>query len=200
MTTATGTELELIEMIGVQTRLTSEEEQVLLTLLREAKTLATGPEGEAFEKEFTAFTGSADAVCLSNCSSALELSAILTGIGPGEEVIIPAHTFVATAVPFGRTGATIRWADIDPDTRVVDAVAAGDPQRTAEVVREHIKHPWQEIKPRVRSPGSRPKGNSRPRLKQRTTRHVLPRQRGSKESPPSLARRSKVKTEGRGFR
>ena len=42
-----------IKMPGVQTRLNHEEEQALLRILREANTLATGPEAEAFEKEFT---------------------------------------------------------------------------------------------------------------------------------------------------
>ena len=109
----TDRELELIEMIGVQTRLNAEEEQALLKVLREAKTLASGPEGEAFEKEFAAFAGSADAVCLCNCSSALELSAILSGIGPGDEVIIPAHTFVSTAVPFGRSLGVVEFGPVD---------------------------------------------------------------------------------------
>ncbi len=117
----TMTDLKPISMPGVQTRLNPEEEQALLKVLREANTLATGPEGEAFEKEFAGFVGSEDAVALNSCSSALELAAVLSGIGPGDEVIIPAHTFVATAVPFARHGVRIRWADINPDTRVVDA-------------------------------------------------------------------------------
>ena len=111
---------DLIQMPGVQTRLNEEEEQVLLRVLREANTLAVGPEGQAFEKEFTEFIGSADAVTVNSCSSALELAAILSEIGPGDEVIMPAHTFVATAVPFARHGVTMRWADIDRDTRVVN--------------------------------------------------------------------------------
>ena len=103
-----------IEMTGVQTRLNEAEEQALIRVLRESNALATGVEGEAFEKEFTDFFGSADSVCLSSCSSALELSAVLTDLKPGQEVILPAHTFCATGVPFARTGATLRWADIDP--------------------------------------------------------------------------------------
>ena len=121
MTTSTAQNLQRIEMIGVQTRLNEAEEQALLKVLREANSLATGPEGEAMEKEFAAYLDSGDAVALSSCSSALELSAILTGLGEADEVIIPAHTFVATAVPFARTGATIKWADIDPETRNVSA-------------------------------------------------------------------------------
>ncbi len=121
MTNTPAQSLDLIESIGVQTRLTDEEEQVLLRVLREAKTLATGPEGEAFEQEFAKFTGCADAVSLSSCSAALEMAAMLTGLGPGDEVIIPSHTFVASAVPFGRTGAAIKWADIESDTCVIAA-------------------------------------------------------------------------------
>lgn len=108
-----------IKMPGVQTRLNSEEEQALLTVLRNANSLATSAENEAFEKEFREFNDSADAVTVSSCSSALELAAILSGLGPDDEVIMPAHTFVATAVPFARTGAKVRWADIDPKLRVI---------------------------------------------------------------------------------
>ena len=121
MSGVSDTDLKPIEMPGVQTRLTEDEEQVLLKVLRTANTLSSGPEGEAFEKEFTAFVGSGDSVTVNNCTSALELTAILSGIGPGDEVIIPAHTFVSSAVPYARTGAKIIWADIDPDTRLLSA-------------------------------------------------------------------------------
>ena len=60
-------------------------------------------------------------MAINSCTSALELAAILTGLAPGDEVIMPAHTYVASAVPFARHGVTIRWADIDPETRVVSA-------------------------------------------------------------------------------
>ena len=129
-----------LKMPGVQTRLTKEEEQAVLRVLREANSLATGSEAEAFEKEFAQFNGSADAVAVSSCSSALELAAILSDIGPGHEVILPAHTFVATAVPFARTGATIRWADIDPDLREVSpsSVASLVTDKTRVVVVAHL--------------------------------------------------------------
>ena len=114
-------DLKSIEMPGVQTRLNQDEELALLRVLREASTLSAGPEGEAFEKEFAAFAGCADAVAVCSCTAALELAAVLSRVGPGDEVILPAHTFVSSAVPFARTGATLRWADIDPDTRVIRA-------------------------------------------------------------------------------
>ena len=111
----------LIEMTAIQTRLLPEEEQALLRVLREGKTLSTGPEGAAFEEEFGKFIGSADAVAISNATAGLELAAIISELGPGDEVIVPAHTFVSSVVPFARTGATLKWADIDPDSRLISA-------------------------------------------------------------------------------
>ena len=121
MAQAQTRELQMIEGPGIQTRLTEDEIQAVVRCLREGPTWATGPEGEAFEKEFGAFIGSGGAAAVSSCSSALELAAVLSGLGPGDEVILPAHTFVSSAVPFGRTGASIRWADIDPNARVASA-------------------------------------------------------------------------------
>ena len=111
----------LIESPAVQTRLLPEEEQVLLRVLREGKTLSTGPEGAAFEEEFTKFIGCADSVAVSNATAGLELAAVISELRPGDEVILPAHTFVSSVVPFARTGATLKWADIDPDTRLITA-------------------------------------------------------------------------------
>ena len=131
---------KLIDFPPVQTRLNVEEEQVLLRVLREAHTLSVGPEAEAFEKEWTEYLGCGDSVAVCNCSAALELAAILSGIGPGDEVILPAHTFVATAVPFARTGATLRWADIDPDTRVISgkSIASLITEKTKVIVVVHL--------------------------------------------------------------
>jgi perosamine synthetase len=141
MATATSQNvLAPIEMPGVQTRLNAAEEEALLRVLREANSLAVGRECDAFEKEFTAFTGSGDAVTVCSCSAALELAAVLSGLRPGDEVIVPAHTFVSSAVPFARTGATLRWADSDPDTHLVTAqtIAPLVTARTRVVVVVHL--------------------------------------------------------------
>ena len=129
---------------GVQTRLNDEEEQALIRTLREAGSLGIGgtggPENDAFEKDFASFVGCPDAVAVNSGSSALELCAILSRIGRGDEVILPAHTFVSSAVPFGRTGATLKWADIEPDTRVVSAASIESliTPRTKVVVAVHL--------------------------------------------------------------
>jgi dTDP-4-amino-4,6-dideoxygalactose transaminase len=144
MPTVSTDALTPIVMPGVQTRLTDEEEQELLRVLREANSLAIGATGgvenNAFESAFTRFTGSTDAVALNSCTSALELAAVLAGLSAGDEVIMPAHTYVASAVPFARHGVTIRWADINPDTRVVsaDTIAPLVSDRTKVVVVVHL--------------------------------------------------------------
>ena len=55
-----------------------------------------------------------------SCTSALEIAMILINLKKGDEVIIPAHTYCASAIPFARQGAQIIWSDINFYTRVVD--------------------------------------------------------------------------------
>jgi perosamine synthetase len=75
---------------------------------------------DIFENKFSEYLGDdVKSFAVSSGTAALELAAILSGVGKGDEVIIPAHTFAATAIPFARTGADIVWADIDPDTFVI---------------------------------------------------------------------------------
>jgi dTDP-4-amino-4,6-dideoxygalactose transaminase len=100
---------------------TQGEINVVIKAMKEADPLTQGPHQAEFEKKFAAFFNVKHAFAVSSCTAALELSAILTKVKKGDEVIIPAHTFAATAIPFGRTGARIVWADIDPKTRLVTA-------------------------------------------------------------------------------
>ncbi len=87
--------------------------------MRYADPLTQGKYLKDFEEKFAIFNGSKNCYAVSSCTAALELAAALCNLKPGDEVIIPAHTFCATAIPFARTGASLIWADIDPDTRVV---------------------------------------------------------------------------------
>lgn len=65
-------------------------------------------------------TGTAKALLTTSCTHALEMAAILTGIKPGDEVIMPAYTFVSTADAFVLRGAKIVFVDIRPDTMNID--------------------------------------------------------------------------------
>jgi dTDP-4-amino-4,6-dideoxygalactose transaminase len=75
-----------------------------------------GPEGEALEKELAAYVGAAHAAGCNSGTDALHLPLVAAGIGPGDEVIVPAFTFFATAEAVSYTGATPVFADIDIET------------------------------------------------------------------------------------
>ncbi len=110
-----------LEMPAIQTRHSAEEIEAAVRAMREDSSYSQGEELAAFEKEFAAYLGAPHAIGVASASMALEMAALISKVGPGDEVVIPGHTFVSSAVPFGRTGAKLVWADIDPATRIVTA-------------------------------------------------------------------------------
>src|SRR5581483_10830761 len=76
-----------------------------------------------FEEAFAAYTGRKHAISLPSCTSALHLSLLALGIGPGDEVIVPDCTWIATSAPITYVGATPVFADIDPVTWCLDAAS-----------------------------------------------------------------------------
>jgi perosamine synthetase len=95
------------------------EERAVLEVLRSGW-LVQGPKVAEFERQVAAYVGAQCAVATSNCTTALHLALLLHGIGPGDEVIIPSFTFIATANAVLYVGATPVFADIDPRTHNVD--------------------------------------------------------------------------------
>lgn len=86
--------------------------------------LTTGPTVVSFEEEFAAFVEAPHAVAVSSGTAALHLSALAADLGPGDEVIVPALTFVASANAARYVGATVVFADVDPQTWLIDVEAA----------------------------------------------------------------------------
>lgn len=84
--------------------------------------LTGGPQNAAFEREFAARHKVAHAVTFANGTVALAAMLLAEGIGPGDEVIVPSMTFIATATAVRHVGATPVFADIDPDTFTLDPV------------------------------------------------------------------------------
>jgi perosamine synthetase len=82
--------------------------------------LTTGPKVEEFEKAFAAFTGAGHAVAVSNGTAALHAATAALGIGPGDEVVVPAITFVASANCVVYQGGTPVFADVEGDTLLID--------------------------------------------------------------------------------
>jgi dTDP-4-amino-4,6-dideoxygalactose transaminase len=83
--------------------------------------VAQGPKVAAFERAIAAKVGAAYAVATSSCTGALHLSLIALGIGPGDEVIVPSLSFIATANVVRYVGATPVFADVDATTQNLSA-------------------------------------------------------------------------------
>ena len=82
--------------------------------------LTTGPMVGQFEEAFARYVGADHAVAVSNGTAALHLAMLAAGIGPGDEVIVPALTFAASANCVRYAGGTVVFADVRDDTLTVD--------------------------------------------------------------------------------
>ncbi|SVD03493.1 uncharacterized protein METZ01_LOCUS356347, partial [marine metagenome] len=82
--------------------------------------IGTGPKVGAFEEAFKQYVGAEHAIAVSSCTAALHLSMIVSGVGPGDEVITTPMTFCATANAIVHTGAKPVFVDIDPQTMNID--------------------------------------------------------------------------------
>ena len=102
--------------------------------------LIGGPEVEGFERQFAEYCGSGAMVGVGNGLDALVLALKSWGIGAGDEVIAPAHTFVATALAIEEAGATPVLVDVEPDTGLMDMglVRQAITPRTKAVVPVHL--------------------------------------------------------------
>lgn len=83
-----------------------------------------GPEVEAFEREFAAFTGVRHCVGVANGTEALTIALRALGVGAGDEVVVPALTFYATAEAVVNAGAVPVFCDVDPATLTMTATTA----------------------------------------------------------------------------
>jgi dTDP-3-amino-3,4,6-trideoxy-alpha-D-glucose transaminase len=83
-----------------------------------------GGEVEAFEREFAAYCEAPECVGVASGTAALTLALIAAGIGPGDEVVVPAHTFIASALGVLHAGATPVFCDVHRDTGLMDPDAA----------------------------------------------------------------------------
>jgi len=100
-----------------------EEEEAVLRVLRSGR-LAAGPEVEAFEAAFAALCDVPHAVACSNGTAALHLALLAHGIGPGDEVLVPAFTFAASAETVVACGAIPVFCDVRSDDFCLDAADA----------------------------------------------------------------------------
>jgi perosamine synthetase len=82
--------------------------------------LVQGPQVKSFEDKWCAFTGSAHSLAVTSCTTGMHLAVAALDLGPGDEVILPAFTWIATANVIEHQGATPIFCDIDPVTFNID--------------------------------------------------------------------------------
>jgi dTDP-4-amino-4,6-dideoxygalactose transaminase len=133
---------ERIPLVDLRAQFRSIEPEIRAAIDRvlERQSFIIGPETRAFEEEFAAFSGVADAVAVSNGTTALELALWALGVGPGDEVITTAWTFWATAEAILRLGATPVFVDVREDDWTIDpdAVTRAVSERTKAILPVHI--------------------------------------------------------------
>ncbi|MCK5127179.1 MAG: DegT/DnrJ/EryC1/StrS aminotransferase family protein [candidate division Zixibacteria bacterium] len=95
------------------------EEQAVIDVLRSGW-VVQGPKVAEFEGLFAEFTGAKNAIAVSSCTTALQLALIAHSIGPGDKVLMPSLTYIATANAVEYVGATPVFVDIDPATLTID--------------------------------------------------------------------------------
>lgn len=110
-----------IDFPGVQTRLLAVEEQKVMECIHNAKVLTMGPCLAELENNFSRYLGVKHCLGVNSCTSALELAAMLVDLDAGDEVVVPAHTFSASALPFLRTKSRLVFVDIEKNTFVTSA-------------------------------------------------------------------------------
>jgi dTDP-3-amino-3,4,6-trideoxy-alpha-D-glucose transaminase len=128
-------------------------QELLETVSRVARSadFTLGPDVLAFEAEFAAYCGTGHAIGVSSGTDALALTLRALRIGPGDEVLVPANTFIGTAEAVSMAGAMPRFVDVDPHTGLVTADGIRDAlgPRTRGVVPVHLYGRTVDLEPIV---------------------------------------------------
>ena len=128
------------ELVGWP-NISEEAIQAVVDVLRSNKiNYWTGPTGMEFEKKFAAWQGSQFAVSTSSGTSALHVAITALGIGPGDEVIVPSYTFIATSFAVVQAGAIPRFADVNIDDHDISVSSAEKlvNERTKAIIPVHL--------------------------------------------------------------
>ncbi len=131
--------IPMVDLKNQYQRLKAEIDAELAGVL-ESTHFILGPNVQAFEQEAAEYLGVKHAIGCASGTDALHLALRAAGIGPGDEVITPAFTFIATAEAIRYVGATPVFVDIRPDTFNLDAdqVAAAISERTRALLPVHL--------------------------------------------------------------
>ena len=115
-----------------------EEEREAILKPLDTGWVAQGPNVQAFERAVGGYCDAQFAIACSSGTAALHLALVAAGIGPGDEVIVPSFTYVASANAVHHTGATPVFADIDPRTFNIDLSTARVSENTKAIMPVHL--------------------------------------------------------------
>ena len=123
----------------------------------ESTAFVLGPAVERFEREFADYLGVEEVVGINNGTAALQLTLLALGIGPGDEVILPAHTFIATAEAVSHVGARPVFVDVVRDTGNMDALhlAGAVTSQTRAILPVHLYGQPADMEPILRFAGTK---------------------------------------------
>ena len=132
-------EIPLVDLRAQYRTIAAEVDQAMRRVV-ERGDFILGHDLEAFEAEFAAYCETGHAVGVDSGLSALELGIRALGIGPGDEVLTPANSFIASSSAISVTGATPVWVDADPETYNIDpaAIRAAITPRTRAIMVVHL--------------------------------------------------------------
>lgn len=128
-------------MIPAARPIIGDEEREAVDRVLRTGMIAQGPEVATFEKEFAeVLVGGRTCVAVNSGTSGLHLGLLASGVGPGDEVVVPSFTFAATANSVALTGATPVFADIDPVSFCLDpeSVRTAITPRTKAIMPVHL--------------------------------------------------------------
>jgi UDP-2-acetamido-2-deoxy-ribo-hexuluronate aminotransferase len=111
--------MEFIDLVSQQHRIRPEIEAAIQRVLSHGRYIL-GPEVEELEENLADYTGAKYCISCANGTDALQIAMMALGIGPGDEVITPAFTYIATAEAAAVVGARPVYVDIDPETYNLD--------------------------------------------------------------------------------
>ena len=117
-----------------------EEKKYLLKVIDKADPLTQGTQLKKFENGLRKYLKQKNIFAVSSAAAALEIISLLLNLKKNDEVIVPAHTYCASAIPFARNGAKIIWADINFKTRTIniDDVKKKISKKTKAIVLVHL--------------------------------------------------------------
>ncbi len=125
-------QIQMVDLSGQYEKISDKIDSAIISAIRSTNYI-NGPEVKDFEKSLSAYLGSKYVIPCANGTDALQIALMALDLKYGDEIIVPAFTYVATAEVAALLGLKIKWVDVDPNTFNID------PQALESVISEKTK-------------------------------------------------------------